>query len=61
MMAGSPETIVDKMLYQYEVYGMDRYIGQIDMGGVPIGKIKRTIDLLGEKVIPEVKKYTKKN
>ncbi|MFW3505683.1 LLM class flavin-dependent oxidoreductase [Aerococcus viridans] len=61
MMAGSPEMIVDKLIYQYEVYGMDRYIGQIDMGGVPIDKIKRTIDLLGEKVIPEVKKYTKKN
>lgn len=61
MMVGSPQQIVDKLLYQYEVYGMDRYIGQIDFGGVPLDKIKRTIDLFAEKVMPEVKKHTQNN
>lgn len=59
LMVGGPQEIIDKMIYQYEIYGMDRYIGQIDFGGVPLDKVKRTIDFLGEKVIPEVKKYTK--
>ena len=39
---------------------MDRYVGQIDLGGVSTDDIKRTIDLLATKVIPEVKKHTKK-
>lgn len=61
MMVGSPAQIIDKLIYQYEIYGMDRYIGQIDFGGVPLDKIKRTIDFLGEKIIPEVKKYTQES
>lgn len=57
---GDPSLIVEKLLYQHEVFGMDRYVGQIDIGGVSTDDIKRTIDLLATKVIPEVKKYTKK-
>ena len=57
---GSPEHIVEKILYQHEMFNHDRYIGQIDFGGVSLDDIKRTIDLLGEKVVPEVKKHTKR-
>lgn len=57
---GSPEHIVEKILYQHEMFNHDRYIAQIDFGGVPIDDVKRTIDLLGEKVVPEVKKHTKR-
>lgn len=57
---GDPSLIVEKILYQHEVFGMDRYVGQIDWGGVSTDDIKRTIDLLATKVIPEVKKHTKK-
>lgn len=57
---GSPEHIVEKILYQHEMFNHDRYIAQIDFGGVSIDNVKRTIDLLGEKVVPEVKKYTKR-
>ncbi len=58
---GSPEHIVEKLLYQHEMFNHDRYIAQIDFGGVSLDNIKRTIDLLGEKVVPEVKKHTKRN
>lgn len=57
---GSPELVVEKLIKQYEELGMTRYIGQIDFGGMPFEEVKRTITLLGEKVIPEVKKYTTK-
>lgn len=60
MNVGDPQLVVDKLLYQHEMYNMQRYIAQIDLGGMPYDKLMRTIDLLGEKVIPEVKKYTKK-
>lgn len=58
---GDPELIIEKLLYQHELFGMDRYIGQIDFGGVSLDNIKRTIDLLGTKVIPAVKKHTAKS
>lgn len=57
---GDPSLVIEKLLYQHEVFGMDRYVGQIDLGGVSTDDIKRTIDLLATKVIPEVKKHTKK-
>lgn len=60
MNIGSPEEIIDKILYQYELFGHQRYIGQIDFGGVPFDILKRNIDIIGEKIAPEVKKYTKK-
>lgn len=56
---GSPELIVEKILYQYEELGMSRYVGQIDFGGMPFDEVKRTIDLLGDKVLPKIKQYTK--
>lgn len=57
---GDPNLVIEKLLYQHEMFNMDRYVGQIDFGGVSIDNIKRTIDLLGNKVIPAVKKYTAK-
>lgn len=60
MNIGSPEEIVDKILYQHELFGHQRYIGQIDFGGVPMDILKRNIELIAEKIMPEVKKHTKK-
>lgn len=57
---GSPSFIVEKLIKQYEEFGMNRYIGQIDFGGMPFDEIKKTITLLGEQVLPQVKKYTNK-
>lgn len=55
---GEPNLIIEKILYQYEMYGHQRFVGQIDFGGVPMDAIKRTIDLLGDKIVPEIKKHT---
>lgn len=57
---GSPELIIEKLLYQHENFGHQRYIAQIDFGGVTMDDIKRTIDIMGTKIVPQVKKYTKK-
>lgn len=56
---GSPEAIVEKILKQHENYHHDRYVAQIDFGGVTMDDIKEIIDIMGTKIIPEVKKYTK--
>lgn len=60
LMVGSWELIVEKILYQYEMYGHQRFLAQIDFGGLPFTKVEKTIDLLAGKVAPAVKKATKK-
>ncbi|SHG28533.1 LLM class flavin-dependent oxidoreductase [Ornithinibacillus halophilus] len=60
MNIGEPELIIEKILYQHEQYGHQRYIGQMDFGGVPFDKLKRNIDLIGTKILPAIKKHTAK-
>ncbi|MBQ0139599.1 MAG: LLM class flavin-dependent oxidoreductase [Kurthia sp.] len=59
LMIGSPQQIIEKMLYQYELYGHQRFVAEIDVGGVPFDKIMKNIELIATKIMPEVKKYTK--
>ena len=57
---GSPQQIIEKILYQYELFGHQRYIGQMDFGGVPFDKLMKNIELIGNEVLPAIKKYTTK-
>lgn len=57
---GDPELIIEKILYQHELFNHDRYIAQLDFGGVTMDDIKSNIDIIGEKILPAIKKYTKK-
>lgn len=61
LMVGSTQQIIEKMLYQHELYGMQRFMGQIDFGGVPFEKIMKNIEIIGNDIIPAIKKYTAKN
>ncbi|ADI00407.1 LLM class flavin-dependent oxidoreductase [Salisediminibacterium selenitireducens] len=56
---GSPEAVIEKLLHQHEAYGHQRYIGQMDFGGVPFSQLMRNIDVIGEKILPALRKYTK--
>ena len=58
LMVGSPQQIIEKMLYQYELYGQQRFLAQIDAGGVPFDKIAKNIELLATEIMPAVKKAT---
>lgn len=57
---GSPQQVIEKILYQHELFGNQRYIAQLDFGGVPFDKIMKNIELIGNEILPAVKKYTKK-
>ncbi len=59
LMVGGVNEIIEKMLYQYELYGHQRFMAQIDFGGVPLDLVKKNIELIATKVTPEVKKYTR--
>ncbi|UHA75446.1 LLM class flavin-dependent oxidoreductase [Paenibacillus sp. 481] len=60
LMIGSPQQIIEKMLYQYELYGQQRFMAQVDFGGVPFDKIAKNIELLATEIMPAVKKHTAK-
>src|SRR5690625_4566296 len=61
LMVGSTEQIIEKLLYQHELFGMQRFLAQIDFGGVPFDKLMKNIEIIGNDIIPAVKKYTKQS
>ena len=53
---GSPQQIVDKILYEYELFGHQRFLAQIDIGGLPYAKVAEVIELLATDVAPIVRR-----
>ena len=52
---GAPEQIVEKILFQHELFGHDRFLVQFTVGGIPHEQILRSIELLGREVAPVVR------
>ncbi len=61
LMVGSTNEIIEKLLYQHELYGMQRFMAQLDFGGVPFEKVMKNIEIIGKDILPAVKKYTAVN
>jgi probable LLM family oxidoreductase len=60
LFVGSPQQIVEKILYQHEIFGHSRFIAQIDIGGIPFHKVAEGIELLASEIAPIVRKETSK-
>ncbi|WP_181347004.1 LLM class flavin-dependent oxidoreductase [Thalassobacillus sp. CUG 92003] len=60
MNIGSPQEIIEKILYQHEMFGHQRYIAQIDFGGMPFEHVRKNIEIIGTEILPAIKKYTAK-
>ncbi|KAB2186614.1 LLM class flavin-dependent oxidoreductase, partial [Staphylococcus epidermidis] len=60
LMVGSPQQIIEKILYQHELYGHQRFMAQIDFGGVPFENVMKNIELIGNDIIPAIKKHLSK-
>ncbi|AWP26598.1 LLM class flavin-dependent oxidoreductase [Paenibacillus sp. Cedars] len=60
LMIGSPQQIIEKMLYQHELYGQQRFLAQIDFGGLPFDKIAKNIELIATVIAPAIRKHTAK-
>jgi probable LLM family oxidoreductase len=58
LLVGSPREIIDKILYEYELFGHSRFLAQMSLGAMPHDSIMNAIELLGNVVAPEVRKYT---
>ncbi|MDE3839113.1 LLM class flavin-dependent oxidoreductase [Bacillus methanolicus] len=52
---GGPDEIIEKILYQYELFGHDRFIMQIDIGQ-PFSQVASAIELYATKVMPVVRR-----
>jgi probable LLM family oxidoreductase len=52
---GSPEEVAEKILYEHELFAMDRYIGQMSVGAVEHRHVMRSIELFGTEVAPLVR------
>ena len=60
LFVGSPQQIVEKILRQHELFGHQRFMAQIDIGGLPFEKVAKSIELLATEVAPIVKKATRR-
>lgn len=58
LLVGSPQQVTEKILYEYELFGHTRYLAQMSIGALPHKQAMRAIELLGDKVAPEVRKHT---
>src|SRR5258706_14151052 len=59
LLVGSPQQVIDKILYEHELFGQTRFLAQMSLGAMPHDKVLHAIELLGVKVAPEIRKYTK--
>ena len=51
---GSPAEVAEKILFQHEIFGHDRFLVQFTVGSMPHEKVMRSIELLGTEVVPIV-------
>jgi probable LLM family oxidoreductase len=56
MLLGSPQEIIDKILFEHELFGMDRLLIQFSVGPMPHRDMLRCIELYGTVVAPAVRK-----
>lgn len=56
LVVGSPQKAIDKIMYEYELFGHQRFMLQFTVGSIPHTKVMRCIELFGTKVAPVIRK-----
>jgi probable LLM family oxidoreductase len=52
---GSPEQVAEKLLYEHELFGHQRYIAQMSVGAIAHRDVLRSMELFGTEVAPVVR------
>jgi probable LLM family oxidoreductase len=52
---GSPEQVIEKIVYQHRIFGHDRFLLQMSVGTVPHDALMHAIELYGTVVAPAVR------
>ncbi|WP_307406769.1 LLM class flavin-dependent oxidoreductase [Neobacillus ginsengisoli] len=60
LFVGSSQQIIEKIMRQYELFGHQRFIAQMDIGGMPFKKVAENIERLATEVAPVIRKETRK-
>lgn len=55
LLVGSPQQVIDNILWEYELFGNTRFLLHISVGTLLHAKVMRAIELLGTVVAPAVK------
>jgi probable LLM family oxidoreductase len=55
LVVGSPQDVAEKILFQHELFGHDRFLAQMSVGTLPHALAMRSIELLGTEVAPIVR------
>jgi probable LLM family oxidoreductase len=55
LFVGNPEQLVEKILYQHELFGHQRFLLQLSVGTVPHATMLRAIELFATEVAPAVR------
>jgi alkanesulfonate monooxygenase SsuD/methylene tetrahydromethanopterin reductase-like flavin-dependent oxidoreductase (luciferase family) len=52
---GSPRQVVEKILFQHEIFGHDRFLLQLTVGSIAHDKVMHAIELFATEVAPAVR------
>ncbi|HXV95574.1 MAG TPA: hypothetical protein VD695_03425, partial [Gaiellaceae bacterium] len=52
---GGPDEVAEKILFEHELFGHDRFLAQISVGSLPHEQALRAIELFGTEVAPRVR------
>jgi probable LLM family oxidoreductase len=55
---GSPQQVIDAIMRRVELLGIDRFMGQIDVGNLPWSMTLESLELYMTEVVPVVKRET---
>ncbi len=55
LLVGSPQDIIDKLLYQHRLFSNTRFLAQLVIEGIAHQSVLRSIELLGTQVAPAVR------
>ncbi len=55
LVVGSPDEVVEKILFQHELFGHQRFMAQMSVGSLPHAQVLRSLELFGTEVAPAVR------
>jgi probable LLM family oxidoreductase len=55
LLIGSPDEVAEKILFEHELFGHDRFLLQLSVGTMPHASLMRAIELYGTRVAPVVR------
>lgn len=56
LLVGSVEQVVEKILYQHQLFGFTRFVSQSSLGTLPHELTMKSIEIFASQVVPEVKR-----